>query len=342
MLEIMASLPIAERPPTEYLADQEGERLDVFLARRLLMLSRTAAQRLIDGGYVRVEGELERASFRLPFGAMVQIWPEASVAARAEPEAIPLDVLYEDAALIVVNKPPGLTVHPAPGHHDGTLVNALLAHWPDLGKIGDAIRPGIVHRLDKDTSGVMMAAKNEPALHHLQQQIRAHTVEKRYLAMVAGVPDPAEGSIEAPIGRDPRDPKRMAIVTGGRAARSEYHVVEAFADAALVAVRLITGRTHQIRVHLAAIGHPILGDPIYGERSAIIDRQALHAAVLAFDHPVRGDRLRFEAPLPADMQALLTALRAGPSEAMGAPPPLVRRREDGGPRLRRKRARHIR
>ena len=217
---------------------------------------------------MRVDGSLERPSFRLDFGSAVVVWPAAPARLLTDPEPIPLDVLYEDAWLIVINKPAGLAVHPAPGQPDGTLVNALLAHCPDLGAIGDAVRPGLVHRLDKDTTGVMMIAKQEPALRHLQDQIKNRSVEKRYLCVTAGVPDPEVGAIEAPIGRDRSDPTRMAIIDGGKPARTEYRLRERFADAALVEARLITGRTHQIRVHMAALGHPIVGDHIYGIRSA--------------------------------------------------------------------------
>ena len=202
-------------PPTEYVVEREGERLDAFLARRVGSLSRTAARRLILEGLVRVDGGLERPSFRVGLGEAVVVWPTAPARLLAEAESIPLDVLYEDGWLIVINKAAGLTVHPAPGQPDGTLVNALLAHCPDLGAIGDAIRPGLVHRLDKDTSGAIMVAKHTLALQHLQAQIKRRSVEKRYLCVTAGVPDPEVGAVEAPIGRDRSDPVRMAIVDGG-------------------------------------------------------------------------------------------------------------------------------
>ena len=293
----------------EYLADREGERLDVFLARRLPGLSRTAARRHIVKGLVFVEDEIERPSYRLRFGNTVGVWPAPPPQPVAEAEDIPLDVRYEDAEVIVVNKPPGLTVHPAPGEPRGTLVNALLARCPDLQAIGDAIRPGIVHRLDKDTSGVMMVAKQQSAMHELQEQIRARTVEKRYWAVVAGTPDPLSGKIDAPIGRDFADPRRMAVVEGGRPSQTEYEVRERFLDTSLLECRLISGRTHQIRVHLTALGHPIIGDRIYGFPSDLIDRQALHARVLAFAHPRSGERIRIEVEPPPDFLALLDELR---------------------------------
>lgn len=324
-------------PPSEYIVDREGERLDAFLARRIGSLSRTAARRLIVEGLVRVDGGLERPSFRLEEGGAVVVWPSAPAKLLAEAESIPLDVLYEDAWLIVLNKQAGLTVHPAPGQPDGTLVNALLAHCPDLGAIGDAIRPGLVHRLDKDTTGVMMVAKQEQALHHLQDQIKRRSVEKRYLCVTEGVPDPEVGAVEAPIGRDRSDPTRMAIVDGGKPARTEYRVVERFADAALVEARLITGRTHQIRVHMTALGHPIIGDVMYGTSSHVINRQALHAAVLGFRHPQDERPLRFEAALPADMESLVVATRARPPVFQEPAAGLVR-----SARLTRHRARHVR
>ena len=314
MTDFDESLDFATDPdplstPSEYLADQEGERLDQFLARRLPGLSRTRAQRMIQDGMARVDGSLERPGYRLRFGEMVSVIPETAPELAAEPEAIPIDVRYEDADVIVVNKQVGLTVHPTPGHSTVTLVNALLAHCPDLAPIGDAIRPGLVHRLDRNTSGVMVVAKNMAAMETLQEQTRARTMEKRYHAVTAGVPDPATGTIDAPIGRDPSDRRKMAIVERGKASRTEYWLRERYRDAALVECRLITGRTHQIRVHLSAMGHPVLGDEVYGSTSALIDRQALHAFKLGFDHPRSGERVVVEAEPPDDMQGLLAALR---------------------------------
>ena len=297
-------------PPSELLADSDGERLDLFVARRLPGLSRSGARRLIDEGLVLVEGGLERPAYRLRAGEMVRVHPAPTPAAMvAEPIEMPLDVRYEDAEVLVLNKPAGLTVHPAPGERDATLVNALLAHCPGLPGIGDALRPGLVHRLDKDTSGVMMVAKDAVSLQRLQEQIRARSVEKRYVAVVAGTPDPLEGRVEAPIGRDRSDPRRMAVVDGGRPSTTEYRVEERFTDTALLDCNLITGRTHQIRVHLAALGHPIIGDAIYGHPSHLIDRQALHARLLAFDHPSSGARIRVEVAPPPDIAALIEALR---------------------------------
>ncbi len=252
------------------------------------------------------------------------------VDAMPRPETIPLEVLFEDRHLIVLDKPAGLVVHPAPGNQEGTLVNALLAHCGDsLAGIGGERRPGIVHRLDKDTSGVMVAAKTEAALAGLATLFAARDLERAYLGLAWGIPDPAEGEIAAAIGRDPRERKRMAVVRhGGKQALTRYRLIEPLLGAAgLVECRLATGRTHQIRVHMASIGHPLVGDPVYlrripgaarllaePARSALLDfpRQALHAAVLGFVHPITGAALRFSTPPPADLRELLAALRQQP------------------------------
>jgi 23S rRNA pseudouridine1911/1915/1917 synthase len=259
-------------------------------------------------------------------GALYELMLPPAVAAQPQPQAIPFAVLFEDADLIVLDKPAGLVVHPAPGNEDGTLVNALLAHCGNaLPGIGGERRPGIVHRLDKDTSGVMVVAKTEAALASLSAAFAARDLDRAYLAVVWGLPDPAAGEIASPIGRDPRDRKRMAVVgRGGKPALTRYRVL-AQRDAAvsLLECRLGTGRTHQIRVHLAARGHPLAGDPVYLRRTpacaarlpeavrrAMLDfpRQALHATRLAFRHPRTGAPLAFETPPPADMQALLATL----------------------------------
>lgn len=266
---------------------------------------------MIEDGHVLVDGRPRKPAYRLRLEDEVAI-----VFAPAQPidvpaQTIPLDVVYQDADLIVVNKPAGLVVHPAPGHPAGTLVNALLAACPDLGGISGSLRPGIVHRLDKDTSGLLVVAKNDHAQAGLTAQWQAHTVEKEYLALVAGEPSPPEGIIEAPIGRDPRDRKRMAIVTAGRAARTRYNVLERFGRFSLVSALPETGRTHQIRVHFAATGHPVAGDAVYasGPTRRAAPRQFLHATRLAFDHPATGDRVAFTAPLPPDLAPVLDELR---------------------------------
>jgi 23S rRNA pseudouridine1911/1915/1917 synthase len=227
------------------------------------------------------------------------------------PEAIPLDIVYEDADLIVVNKPAGLVVHPAAGHAHGTLVHAILARCPDLAGIGGALRPGIVHRLDRDTSGLIVIAKNDAAQFALQRQFKNRTVEKVYLALVEGIPHQLHGRIEAPIGRDPRHRQRMAVVAhGGRPAQTDYRVVEVLGHHALIEVRPRTGRTHQIRVHLASLGYPVAGDRVYGRQRRLpaLSRQFLHAWRLTLDLPSTGERRTFAASLPPDLRAVLRDL----------------------------------
>lgn len=309
---------------------EAGRRLDVALA-ELAAVPRARAQRWIEAGLVRVAGAPARAAQRVRAGDAIEADPPEAVAPSLEPEAIPLAILHEDADLIVIDKPPGLVVHPAPGHPRGTLVNALLHHCRDLAGIGGVLRPGIVHRLDQGTSGVLVAAKHDAAHLALAAQFREHTVERVYLALVRGVPGAAGGSVDRPVGRHPQDRKRMSVRTGaGRAARTDWRVARRFAASgvSLLEVRPATGRTHQIRVHLASIGLPIVGDPVYGRRQAArapspeaaarssagaafgLARPALHAQVLGFDHPRSGARLRFEAPPPADLAAALAALGA--------------------------------
>jgi len=314
-------------------AAEAGERLDRVLAERLPELSRTGVQRIIEGGAVLVDGKPSRAGYRVRGGETVcwEVPPAAPAPEALQPEAIPLHVVFEDAELLVINKPKGLVVHPAPGHPSGTLVNAVLAHaGEDLTGIGGVERPGIVHRLDRDTSGLMVVAKTERAYHSLQRQIQERTAERRYLAIVRGRPRFERASVDAPIGRHPSDRKRMAVIRPGsshthREARTDLEVRERFPGFALLEARLDTGRTHQIRVHCAYIHVPVVGDETYGPRhperdpqvpaevrAAIeqLEGQALHAYRLAFDHPVNGDRLQFEAEPPADFQRLLQALEA--------------------------------
>jgi 23S rRNA pseudouridine1911/1915/1917 synthase len=300
----------AHHTKTDLVAETAGERLDVFVARRLPPLTRSRVQRLIDDGHVVVAGHSAKASLRLEAGQRVSVEvppPEEGV---AQPEEIALTVLYEDADLLVIDKPAGMTVHPSPGHTTATLVNAILAHCSDLSGIGGVLRPGIVHRLDRDTSGVILVAKNDAAHQSLARQLKERTVEKTYLAIVEGTPKPPEGVIDAPIARDPRNRQRMAIVQDGRASVTGYRVVERFRGASLLEARPKTGRTHQIRVHLAAIGHPILGDRFYGKASPLAARHMLHAWRIAFAHPITGATMELEAPLPPDFERALAALRA--------------------------------
>ncbi len=291
-------------------ARDSGRRVDVVAAERLPQYSRSRIAHLAQDGRILVDGTPRKPAFRLRLGQKVRVLVPTPEPPNLRPEPIPLAVVYEDADLLVVNKPPGLTVHPAPGHPSGTLVNAVLAHAPDLSGIGGTLRPGIVHRLDKDTSGLLAIAKSDEAHRSLAAQLRAHTVVRIYLALVRGSIRRKAGVISAPVGRHPVHRTRVAVTARGRAAVTHYTVLERFPGATLVACRLETGRTHQIRVHMTHIGHPILGDPVYGRASAPeMRRQALHAARLEFTHPRTGRRLVCTASLPEDFQRLLTHLR---------------------------------
>lgn len=294
----------------ELVADRSGERLDSFIARRQPELSRSRIRQLIDEGLVSVDGKHGKPSAKVMNGSVVSVSVPPPVAMELEPEEIPLTIIYEDENVIVVDKPAGLTVHPAPGHPRGTLVNALLAACPDLRGIGGTLRPGIVHRLDKDTSGLIVVAKNDRANRALQAQLKEREVKKTYIALVRGVPQPREGTIEAPIGRNPKNRKKMAVVANGRDAQTKYRVVEVLGDGeySLVEAQPISGRTHQIRVHLAALNHPIVGDATYGKKSEFVDRQFLHASKLDFAMPVSQRRIEFESPLPADLRRALQRL----------------------------------
>ena len=297
---------------TEFTADRDGERLDVFLARMDETLSRSRVQRLIADGHVMVDGKTPKASQRLSEGATVAVEIPEPEATDILPEKIPLDILYEDEDVIVVNKARGMVVHPAAGVSRGTLVNALLAHCKDLSGINGALRPGIVHRLDKDTSGVMIAAKNDAAHRSLAEQIQQKTAKRVYWAILTGNIAEEEGVIHGAIGRNPKDRQKMAVVReNGKDATTKFRVLERFGTYTLVECRLMTGRTHQIRVHMAYIGHPVVGDPKYGAKKCpfSIEGQALHSKTLMFTHPRTGERMEFEAPLPEDMQMILDDLR---------------------------------
>ncbi len=295
-----------------------GERLDRALA-ALAGVARAQAQRWIAEARVRVNDELVRASHKLAAGDRVFAEPPVAAPSPLTPEPIALALLHEDDALVVLDKPAGLVVHPAPGHPRGTLVNALLHHVKDLAGIGGVARPGIVHRLDRGTSGVMVVAKTDAAHAALAKQFHDHTIERVYIAFVRGSPARDEGHAERAIGRHPSDRKRMSVTTKrGRAARTAWRVVRRFpkADVVKLEVRPETGRTHQIRVHLSAHGLPLLGDEVYGRGAKgsfarALGRPALHAAVLGFVHPTSGERLRFEAPLPADLLELERSLERG-------------------------------
>ncbi|CAG7621110.1 Ribosomal large subunit pseudouridine synthase D [Paenibacillus allorhizosphaerae] len=295
-------------------AEEAGERIDKFLAESLDdSISRTQIQQWIKDGCVTVGDRTVKPNYKLPEGErLILVMPEPEML-ELTPEPISIDVVYEDADVIVVNKPRGLVVHPAPGHYSGTLVNALLYHCKDLSGINGIVRPGIVHRIDKDTSGLLMAAKNDLAHNALSEQLKAHTVNRKYIALVHGNVPHDNGTVDAPIGRDPKDRKLFTVTDkNSKHAVTHFVVMERFGDYTLVELKLETGRTHQIRVHMKFIGHPLVGDPQYGpakNKGIAMEGQALHAAVLGFEHPRTGEHLSFEAPLPDDMVRLLEVLK---------------------------------
>lgn len=298
------------------LIDEPGERLDKVIALNLPELSRTQAQRLIEQGCVAVNGEVVRKpAFKLEDAAALTVTLPAPAPAAYAAEPIPLEIVFENKDLLVINKPAGMVVHPAAGHAGGTLVNAVLGHDPEIEGVGDEARPGIVHRLDKETSGLIVVARNDAAHRSLQRQFAERSVEKVYLALVDGFPPTDSGRIEAAIARDPNERKRMALVSegrGGRPALTEYRVLEKFATHSLLECRPLTGRTHQIRLHLAhVLKCPIVGDTVYGRRKPTlpIDRHFLHAARLTFTLPRTRKRQTFVAPLPADLERMLESLR---------------------------------
>ena len=305
-----------------------GERLDRFLAAAQADLSRSRLQSLIREGRVLVNGKIARASLRLHDGDQVRVELPPERIVKLAAEDIPLSILYEDESILVVDKPAGMVVHPGAGVASGTLVHALLHRDPRIAAVGGAGRPGIVHRLDRDTSGLLVVARTARAYRALVDAIKNRDVKRRYLALVWGGPGPAEGSVEGAIGRDPRHRQRMAVVRrGGKPARTRWRVAERFGWCTALDVALETGRTHQIRVHLAHLGHPVVGDRTYGGRARMplrltaaerslaeelldrLPRQALHASELEFAHPIRGVRLHFEAPLPLDIARALSWLR---------------------------------
>lgn len=284
-------------------------RIDKVLAHQFNQFSRSHLQKWIVDGNVRVNGQPVKPKYKLAVGDQVVIEPEAPQKVDLTPEKIPLDIVYEDDDVIVVNKPQGMVVHPAPGHPDHTLVNALLYHSP-LSTINGEFRPGIVHRIDKDTSGLLMVAKNDLAHRSLAAQLKAKTNQREYVALVHGVIKQDAGTIDAPIGRSKKDRKKQAVVSDGRHAVTHFKVLRRFRHYTLVSCRLETGRTHQIRVHMKSIGHPLAGDPLYGPRKTLPGRgQYLHARLLGFKHPRTGKDLVFTAPLPEYFQQMLDKLK---------------------------------
>ena len=290
-----------------------GERLDVALA-AALNKSRSFIQTIIDEGHVHVNGSTKKANYKMREGDRAEVEIPAPQVLNVVPEEIPLDIVYEDQDVLVVNKPQGMVVHPAPGAWKGTLVNALVYHCRDLSGINGVLRPGIVHRIDKDTSGLLVVAKNDEAHRALAEQIKAHTVARRYRALVHGLINEPSGTVDAPIGRDPSERKRMAVTfQNSKEAVTHYQVLERLAEYTYVEARLETGRTHQIRVHMAYLGYPVVGDPLYGpKRNPFnLEGQVLHAIHLGFKHPRTGHYLEFETPLPDYFERLLNELRHG-------------------------------
>ena len=314
--------------------DTPEERLDLYLSSACPDLSRSRIQTLIKAEDVLVNGEAVRQSYLVQPGDAIAVEVPALEDLAAVGQDLPLSIVHEDADLLVVNKAPGMIVHPAPGALDGTLVNALLHHCTDLSGINGVLRPGIVHRLDKETSGLLVIAKHDVAHRTLAERLQAHEIERRYLALVWGVCREETGRIKAPIDRNPKNRKKMAVIKSGRAAATNFTVLERYPFTSLLECRLETGRTHQIRVHMAHTGHPVFGDPVYGGREqtlgirpeyrqqakwmlAKIKRQALHARQLSFEHPITGEAMDFKAEMPEDMQTVITGARA--QEPIGFP-----------------------
>lgn len=319
---------------SEYIVeDNSGARLDVYLAERMPDLSRSNIQKLIGSGHITVNSSVQRTSYKVQSGDRISVTIPPPEPTNIRAEEIPLDVRYEDNQIIVINKAKGMTVHPAPGSKSGTLVNAILAYSEDLSGIGGVERPGIVHRLDKDTTGLLVVAKTDLAHSSLQQQIQKRTAERRYIALVWGETKFSEAVVDAPLGRHPTDRQKMAVIKDttrytAREAITNLTVLERFTGFTLLEAKLDTGRTHQIRVHCTFIGHPVVGDPTYGgirkilptflskleqrELSRLIEDlhgQALHAYFLSFDHPVTKERMAFEVPVPAEMSEIIEWLR---------------------------------
>lgn len=294
-------------------AEDNKQRLDKYVTESIEDdVSRSQIQLWIEQGNVTVNGRTVKANYKLSAGERVEVRVPQPESVDIAAEDIPLEIVYEDADVIVVNKPRGMVVHPAVGHSSGTLVNALMFHCKDLSGINGELRPGIVHRIDKDTSGLLMAAKNDKAHTSLSSQLKDHSVSRIYNALVRGNIAHTHGTVEANLARDPHDRKMYTVVqAGGKHAITHFNVIERFGDYTLLELKLETGRTHQIRAHMKFIGHPLVGDPMYGRTGGLkMQGQALHAASLGFTHPTSGERLEFSAPVPADMEELLTYLRS--------------------------------
>ncbi|WP_412066994.1 RluA family pseudouridine synthase [Paenibacillus sp. alder61] len=314
MTEEMPQMDMDDESVLEWTADAESakDRIDKYVKAQMGEdTSRSQIQLWIEDGNLTVNGSPVKANYKIASGDLIVLRIPEAEATEIVPEDIPLEVYYEDSDVIVVNKKRGMVVHPAPGHASGTLVNALMYHCKDLSGINGELRPGIVHRIDKDTSGLLMAAKNDKAHASLAAQLKEHSVTRKYFALVHGNLAHDQGTVDAPIGRDPHDRKMYTVIErNSKPAVTHFQVTERFGDYTLLELKLETGRTHQIRVHMKFIGHPLVGDPLYGRSKGIrMDGQALHAAVLGFVHPSSGEYLEFQAPLPQDMEDLLHSLR---------------------------------
>lgn len=297
--------------------EYEGERLDKYLSVVMEQFTRSYIQKLWKQGGVTVNGKSLKSSYRITPGDRITVSVPDAILPEILPEEIPLDILYEDADVILINKPKGMVVHPAPGHYTHTLVNGLMFHCKDLSGINGVMRPGIVHRIDQDTTGVLIVCKNDQAHNCIAAQLKEHSITRRYYALVYGNIKEDSGTVDAPLGRHPTDRKRMAVVPGGKHAVTHFSVLERFGDCTLIECQLETGRTHQIRVHMASLHHPLVGDMIYGNAgnrltgvsTANLQGQCLHAYVLGFKHPSTDAYMEFQAPLPAYFQTLLEHLR---------------------------------
>lgn len=290
--------------------EDHGIRLDVYISGKIDEISRVLITELIKNGQIEVNGTAKKPSFKVSEGEIIDVCVPPPKNVELTPQDIPVDIVYQDADLAVIDKPQGMVVHPAHGNWDSTLVNALLYQMNDLSGINGELRPGIVHRIDKDTSGLLVVAKNDQAHRSLAEQIKNHSIVREYIALVHGVVPQNIGRIEAPVGRSPKDRKKMAVVGDGRMAITNYQVLKRFKEFTLVKCRLETGRTHQIRVHLAYLGHPIAGDQLYGPRKNVLNLngQALHATQLEFEHPTSGQLMSFHSPMPPYFSEILENL----------------------------------
>ena len=288
-----------------FTVDRPGQRLDQFLSVNLKGYSRSRVSNLIHSGRVLVEQRDGKSSTKLKSGQVVTVLPSVRQESSLQPQSIDLNIIHEDSDMLVINKQAGIPVHPGPGHQDGTVANALIEIYPNVKNVGSVDRPGIVHRLDMDTSGLMVVAKTQEAHLNIARQFENRTVEKTYLALVTGNLEREEAVIEAAIGRSPADRQRMSVLENGREAITRYKVIRRYENFDLLEIRLLTGRTHQIRVHMASLGHPVAGDKIYGREIDHLDRQFLHSAILQFSHPATGKTVQYEASLPGDIAQFL-------------------------------------